>query len=120
MSMLELKSLEKPDETRKFEGKGWADVVQLGGKTIVRGHFQPGWRWSNNVKPIAQTELCEFSHLGYCLQGRMRIRMRDGSEYEITPGDAAAIPPGHDAEVVGQEEVIFLDFGQIDDYAVRH
>ena len=119
MGTLEMKSLNKPDETRTFEGKGHADIVTVGGKAVARGHFEPGWRWSNNVKPIAQTELCEFSHLGYCLKGRMRVTMKDGSEYEITEGDAVAIQPGHDAEVVGDEEVVFLDFGEIDDYALR-
>lgn len=119
MSTLEIKSLDKPDETRTFEGKGWADIVMVGGKAVARAHFEPGWRWSVNVKPIAQTDLCQVSHLGYCLQGRMRITMQDGSEYELTPGEAVAIPPGHDAEVVGQEECVFLDFGEIDEYALR-
>ncbi|WP_117214220.1 cupin domain-containing protein [Allorhizocola rhizosphaerae] len=119
MRTLEAKSLDKPDETRQFEGKGYADIVNVGGKAVARGHFEPGWRWSTNVKPIAQTELCEFSHLGYCLQGRMRLTMQDGSEFEVTAGEAVAIPPGHDAEVVGQEDFVFLDFGEIDDYARR-
>lgn len=111
------KSLDKPDETRKFAGHGWADVVQLGSKTILRGHFQPGWRWSNDVKPIAKTDLCEVSHLGYCLEGRMHLKMKDGTEYEIGPGDAVAIPPGHDADVIGDQTVVLLDFGEVEEYA---
>src|SRR5687768_8856027 len=119
MRTLENKSLDRPDETRKFEGKGWADVVKVGGKAVAKAHFEPGWRWSENVKPIAQTELCEVSHLGYCMQGRMHVTMKDGSEYDVAAGDAVAIPPGHDAEVVGQDECVFLDFGEIDEYALR-
>lgn len=113
------KSLDKPDETRQFEGKGWVDIVQVGGKAVARGNFEPGWRWSENVKPIAQTDLCQVSHLGYCLQGRMRLEMADGSEYEIGPGDAVAIPAGHDAAVLGDETCVLLDFGEVDSYALR-
>src|SRR5215218_5372950 len=101
MDSVELKSLEKPDETRKFEGKGWVDLVSVGGKAFARGHFEPGWRWSVNVKPIAGTEQCEFAHLMYVLQGRMRITMKDGSEYEVSKGDAVSVAPGHDAAVMG-------------------
>jgi Cupin domain len=117
MSATEAKSLDKPDETRKFAGHGWADAVQVGGKTVIRGHFQPGWRWTNDLKPIAGTELCEAAHLGYVLEGRMKVRMKDGSEFELGPGDAVAIEPGHDAWVVGNETMTFVDFGQIETYA---
>lgn len=116
---MELKSFDKPDETRPFEGKGWGDFVQVAGRTVGRGHFEPGWRWSVNVKPIAKTDLCQFSHLGYCLEGRMRIYMSDGSEYDIGPGEVMAVPPGHDAETIGNETCVVLDFGEIDEYALR-
>jgi hypothetical protein len=119
MDSAEVKNFDKPDETRPFEGKGHADVLMMAGKPVSKGHFEPGWRWSANVKPIAKTDLCMVSHLGYCESGRMRITMKDGHEYEITAGDAAAIPPGHDAEVVGNEPVIFVDFGEIAEYAMR-
>lgn len=117
MSGMEVKNFDKPDETRPFQGKGMADVVMLGGRTVLRGTFEPGWRWSENIKPIAGTELCEASHVGYVLAGRMRIHMQDGMEREITPGELVAIPPGHDAEVVGNENCVFLDFGEITEYA---
>ena len=116
---IEVKSFDKPDETRMFEGKGMADVVSMAGRTVMRGTFEPGWRWTTNVKPIAGTELCEVSHLGYCLQARMRVHMSDGSVQEMTPGEVVAIPPGHDAEVIGDEDCVFLDFGEIGDYAKR-
>ena len=117
MATVEVKSFDKPDETRVFEGLGMADIVILGGRTVSRGQFEPGWKWSVNLKPIAKTELCEVSHLGYVLQGRMRIHMRDGSEQELTPGEVVAVAPGHDAEVIGDETCVFLDFGEVAEYA---
>jgi hypothetical protein len=119
MAAVEVKSFDAPDETRPFEGKGQADVVQVAGRPVARGVFEPGWKWSNNVKPIAQTDSCEASHLGYCVSGRMKIYMDDGSEVEIGPGEAVAIPPGHDAEVISDEACVFIDFGEISEYAKR-
>lgn len=119
MAKVEVKNFDSPDETRPFEGKGKADVVQVAGQTIGRGVFEPGWRWSNNVKPIAQTDSCEVSHLGYVLSGRMKVFMDDGGESEVGPGDVVAIPPGHDAEVVGQESCVVIDFGEFGEYAKR-
>jgi hypothetical protein len=120
MAAVEVKSFDKPDETRPFEGRGRADVVMLMGRPVGRGTFEPGWRWSKNVKPIAGTDLCEVSHLGYCMTGRMRLTMSDGSEVDVVAGDVVAIPPGHDAEVVGNEACVLLDFGEIAEYAKRH
>ncbi len=94
MAAVEVKSFDAPDETRPFEGKGKADVLVLAGHPVARGVFEPGWKWSNNLKPIAQTDSCEVSHLGYCVSGRMKIYMDDGTEAEVGPGEAAAIPPG--------------------------
>src|SRR6476469_3590419 len=113
MAEIEVKNFESPDETRAFEGKGHADVVAVGGHPIARGLFEPGWKWSTNLKPIAGTDSCEVSHLGYCVSGRMKVIMDDGSESEIGPGEVAAIPPGHDAEVVGDEACVWVDFGEI-------
>ena len=119
MAAVEIKSFDSPDETRPFEGKGQADVVMLAGQPVGRGVFEPGWRWSTNIKPIAQTDSCQVSHLGYCVSGRMKIYMDDGTEAEIGAGEAVAIPPGHDAEVVGDETCVFIDFGEISEYAKR-
>ena len=119
MAGLEVKNFDSPDEVREFEGNGRADVLQVGGQTIGRGTFEPGWRWSANVKPIAGTDSCEVSHLGYVMSGRMKIFMDDGSEDECGPGDVIAIPPGHDAETVGDEACVVLDFGEFGDYAKR-
>ena len=114
-----VKDFDSPDETRPFEGKGKADVVQLGGRGVARGVFEPGWKWSENVKPIAGTDSCEVSHLGYVVSGRMRVDMDGGESGECGPGDVVAIPPGHDAEIVGDEPCVFLDFGEFGDYAKR-
>jgi hypothetical protein len=119
MADVEVKSFDSPDEVRPFEGKGKADVVNVGGRLVGRGTFEPGWRWSENVKPIAGTDSCKVSHLGYCISGRMKVFMDDGSEGECGPSDVVAIPPGHDAEVVGDEPCVFIDFGEFGDYAKR-
>ena len=119
MASLEVKSFDSPDETRPFEGNGQADVVNVAGKTIGKGTFEPGWRWSENVKPIAQTDSCQVSHLGYVLSGRMKVFMDSGSEEEVGPNQVFAIPPGHDAEVVGDEPCVMVDFGEFGEYAKR-
>ena len=119
MAEVEVGNFESPDETREFEGKGHADVVSVGGQPVARGVFEAGWKWSTNLKPIAGTDSCEISHLGYCVSGRMKVMMDDGSEREIGPGEVAAIPPGHDAEVVGDEDCVWVDFGEIAEYAKR-
>jgi len=119
MAAVEVKSFDAPDEVRPFEGKGKADVLHIAGRVVGRGTFEPGWRWSDNVKPIARTDSCGVSHLGYCLSGRMRVVMDDGTAGECGPGDVVAIPPGHDAEVVGEDPCVFIDFGEFGDYAKR-
>jgi uncharacterized cupin superfamily protein len=120
MKRVEVKSFDSPDEVRRFEGKGQAAVVQIAGRTIGKGTFEPGWRWSENVKPIAGTDSCQVSHLGYVVSGRMTVRMDDGSEGSVGPGDVVAIPPGHDAWVdEGGEPCVLIDFGEFGDYAKR-
>ena len=120
MADLAGKRFESPDEVREFtDGKGRVELVDLNGHAVGRGTFEPGWKWSENVKPIAGTDSCEVSHLGYVLSGRMRVQMDDGSEAEVGPGDVVAIPPGHDAEVVGDEACEMVDFGEFGDYAKR-
>jgi hypothetical protein len=120
MASIEIKNFSAPDERRPFEGKGYADVVNVAGKVVGRGVFEPGWRWSANVKPIAGTDSCQVSHLGYVLSGRMKVYSDDGTEGEIGPGDVYALSPGHDAETIGDEPCIALDFGEFGEYAKRH
>lgn len=110
MSTLIAKSLEQPEETRPTAGKGRIELVTLGQTTVGRATFEPGWRWSEHVKPLAGTELCEVTHTGYVVSGREMVRMDDGTEVELKPGDAFVIGPGHDAWVIGQEPCVTVDF----------
>src|SRR2546421_10157924 len=102
------KSLQSPDETRPF-GKGKLEVVNVGGVTIGRSHHEPGWKGSEHAKPIAKTDRCEVNHVGYVVQGRMKIVGRDGSAEEIQAGGGVGIPPGYDAGTVGQGTVVLID-----------
>jgi hypothetical protein len=114
-----VKNFDSPDETRPFEGKGEVAIVDIDGKAIGKGVFEPGWKWSENVKPIAKTDSCQAHHLGYCISGQMTIHMPDGTTLEIGPGDVFDIPPDHDAEVTGDEPCVNVDFGGFGDYAKR-
>jgi quercetin dioxygenase-like cupin family protein len=112
-------SLDNPDETRPFEGKGKLEVVNTDSGMIGRAVFEPGWQWSKHVKPIAQTESCQGAHMGYLLSGRMRIKMDDGHEEEFQKGDVMICDPGHDAWVVGDEACVVIDWQGYADYAKR-
>lgn len=116
MAKMQKKSIDSPDERRKFE-KGHVDVATLGGVTFGRGTFEPGWKWSKSVKPIVKTDSCQQSHLNYHISGRLKVVMDDGSEEEFGPGDISLIPPGHDAWVVGKEPVVLIDITGMEKYA---
>jgi uncharacterized cupin superfamily protein len=115
----EVKSFDSPDGARPFEGKGQAAVVNIAGKNVGRAVFEPCWKWSENVNPIAGTDSCQSHHIGYCVSGHMTVHMDDGSTLEIGPGDVFEIPPGHDAEVTGDEACVNVDWGGFGDYAKR-
>jgi quercetin dioxygenase-like cupin family protein len=118
MASLQAKKFSAPDEVREFQGgKGRVELVEMGGNAIGRGTFEPGWRWSEHVKPLAGTESCEVEHIGYVLEGRMHVVMDDGEELEVGPGDAFHMPPGHEAWIVGDEPCVLLDFGGLQGYA---
>lgn len=110
------KAFGNPDETRTIS-RGKVEVVNLGSIQAMRATFEPGWKWSESVKPIAGTNSCQVAHMGYQVSGRMIVKMDDGSEHEFRPGDAGIIPPGHDAWVVGDEPVVFIDFQGAAGYA---
>ena len=112
------KSLNSPDEVRNFE-KGKIETVTLGesGVTIGRSIFEPGWSWEKCVKPIVKTTSCQAPHTAYIVSGRIKVVMDDGSEVEGGPGDAAILPPGHNAWVVGDEPCVMIDFTGAKDYA---
>ena len=106
-----VQSIDQPHETRPFKGHGHMDVVTLGGFTLGRGVFEPGWRWSTDVKPIAGTDSCQVHHTGICVSGSMMIRHDDGTEIAVRPGDVVNLEPGHDAWTVGDEACVLLDTG---------
>jgi Cupin domain len=89
--------------------RGDMNMVTLAGTTIVRAVFNPGWRWSADVKPRAGTESCQAAHAGIVLSGRFAVQMDDGTETELGPGDAHVVGPGHDAWVVGDEPCVLID-----------
>lgn len=115
-ALAEQKSFATPDETRSFE-HGVVDLLDIGDSQIGRLTLQPGWRWSDHVKPIAGTDLCEAPHFQYHVQGVLRIQMADGTELDAGPGDVTALPQGHDAWVVGDEPVIVVDWWGASTYA---
>jgi len=115
-AIAEQKSFTRPDETRSFE-HGIVELVTIGDSEIGRLTLQPGWRWSDHVKPIAGTELCEAPHFQYHLQGTLRIQMADGTELDAVAGDVTALPQGHDAWVVGDEPVVVVDWWGASNYA---
>ena len=111
MAVIESQSIEKPHESRPFREHGHMDVVTLGDFTLGKGTFEPGWRWSDDVKPIAGTESCQARHTGICISGHMTVRMEDGTEATVGPGDVVLIEPGHDAWVLGDEPCVMYDTG---------
>ena len=109
MAGIERKSMDKPDETRTPE-KTVVGVVHLGAATVARLSVQPGWRWSECIKPVVGGESCQAAHLGYVVSGRIHIASDDGTELDLGPGDVYRLDPGHDAWVLGDEPVVALEF----------
>src|SRR6266496_668078 len=105
-----ISNLERDGERRPVAAHGHATLGSAGGMTLMRGRFEPGWRWSNDIKPMAGTDSCQTRHLGYLLSGTMQVRMDDGTEQTIRAGDMFDLPAGHDAWVMGDEACDVLDF----------
>jgi hypothetical protein len=116
MAGVETKSFEDADETRT-PPKTRVDVVRVGGTEVGRFTFEPGWKWSECIKPVAGTDSCQNDHVGYLEQGRLTVRHSDGTEVEITAGEAYRIAPGHDAWVIGDAPVVAYEFKSADTYA---
>jgi quercetin dioxygenase-like cupin family protein len=102
------KSFNMPDETKTML-KTKVEIVKLGDMTILRNTFEPGWKWSEHIKPAAGTDRCQMHHVLYGVSGHLKAVMEDGTEIDVEPGDIADIPPGHDAWVVGDEPEISID-----------
>ena len=113
---IQKKTLSSPDEVRTFD-KGKVELATVGGITFGRASFEPGWKWSESVKPIVKTEYCQAPHVQYQVSGHLRVRMADGSEHDFGPGDVGIIPPGHDAWVIGNEPVVAIDISGMTHYA---
>lgn len=104
-----VRSFDDPDEVVELE-KVRSEMVSLNGMTLARDIHQPGWRWSEHVRPLVATEWCESHHVGYQLKGSLRVHLKDGTEFDVHPGDMLDIPAGHDAWVLGDEPVESLNW----------
>jgi hypothetical protein len=109
MASIEARNFDSPDETRT-PARTRVDVVRVGGTTAARLNLEPGWRWSECIKPVAGTDSCQLRHIGVVQEGHMRIRHDDGTELDITPGQAYVIEPGHDAWIVGEAPFVAFEF----------
>jgi hypothetical protein len=116
MDKAELKHFTKPDEVREFP-KGRLELIKVGGATIGRAVFEPGWKWSTSLQPLVKTTSCEAPHFQYHVSGKLAIAMDDGTEFVAEPGDVTSLPSGHDAWVVGNEPVVVVDWFGASNYA---
>ena len=110
------KSFDDAEETRPFDN-GRVDLVEIAGNNVGRATLEPGGRWSEAVKPIAETDSCQVAHVGYAVSGQLHVVMDDGDEFDIKAGDAYEIAPGHDAWVEGDENYVGVEFESLADYA---
>lgn len=106
---IEVRNISNADQVRNLP-KTKIETVNFDDVSIMRVKLEPGWKWSDCVKPTAGTETCEVPHIQYIISGHLRLRMLNGTEKELRPGDVAVIAPGHDAWVVGNEPVVAIDF----------
>lgn len=113
---LETKSHDTPDEVRA-PNKTRLEVVRLGGFALGRMTLQPGWRWSECIKPVVKTDTCQMAHVGYAISGRLTVKMNDGSQKTIAKGMSYTIPPGHDAWVEGNEPFVGVEVASAEQFA---
>jgi len=110
-----IRRFEKPDESRSFP-KGSFELVKLGGLTVGRARYEPGWKWSDDVGPGLGLRTCDVEHVGLVVSGHAKVLMDDGEEADLTPGDLFFVPPGHDSWVVGDEPYVSLHLMGADKY----
>jgi hypothetical protein len=116
VSKFETKSHSSPDEVRS-PNKTLVEIVRLEGFTFGRFNFEPGWSWSKCIKPVVKTDLCQASHAGYAVSGRLTVQMKDGTQKTIVAGESYTIPPGHDAWVEGNEPFVGIEVMSAEQYA---
>ena len=109
MAGVEARDFSAPNETRKPE-KTIIELVNIGAGQIGRFTFQPGWKWSECIKPVANTDSCQVEHIGYCISGAVHIQHEDGSAEDITPGKVYRIAPGHDAWTTSSDPAVVVEF----------
>ena len=112
----ELKNFAHPAEVRTFPS-GKLELIKIGGATIGKATFQPGWKWSTSVQPLVKTKSCEAPHFQYHVSGILVVQMDDGTILECKPGDVSFLPEGHDAWVAGNKPAVVIDFHGMIDYA---
>ena len=105
----EVKNVAATAEVKKFD-HARIELVNVGNGTFARFTLQKGWKWSNDIKPIVRTEWCEAPHFQYLISGKYHVKMQDGTQFDISPGDVVFCPPGHDAWVVGEEPAVGIEF----------
>jgi hypothetical protein len=116
VASIESRNLDEPDESRTPD-KTEVNVIKIGGNEVGRFTFEPGWRWSECVKPVAGTDSCQLEHIGYAVAGSIHVEHEDGTSVDIGPGEAYVIAPRHDAWVVGDEQFVGIEFKSAADYA---
>ena len=116
ISKFESKSHETPDEIRKPE-KTKVEIVRLEGYTLGRYTMEPGWRWSDCIKPVVKTDSCQLSHVGHAVSGSLTVRMNDGTQKTVHAGESYTIPPGHDAWVDGKDSFVGIEVMSAEQYA---
>lgn len=116
---LRIGRFDEPDELRTFE-LGTFEVLTIGGVAVGRARYEPGWVWSAHVGAVTGTALCPVEHVGMVVSGRAAVRMAEGEEFVMEPGDVFAIPSGHDSWVVGDEPYVSMHFLGASAYAARH
>jgi quercetin dioxygenase-like cupin family protein len=116
MNDVRIERFESPTEERTFEN-GRFELVEIGGVTVGRATYEPGWKWSEHVGPTAGTDTCQVEHVGLVVSGQAAVRMDDGTETVMRPGDLFYVPPGHDSWVVGDEPYVSLHFLGAEEYA---
>lgn len=115
---IQIRRFDQADETRTFE-LGSFQLLSLGGVTVGRASYEPGWVWSKHVGEPTGEQLCMVEHVGLVVSGRTGVKMADGTEAELTPGDLFFVPPGHDSWVIGEEPYVSLHFLGATEYAKR-